>query len=190
MDTKKKPLIKATMVLATDIFGRIGKENDLIYKDKDDMKVFQSITKNSIIIVGRKTYESFPEKGLDSILSRNNSMIVLSRKSIPALRENIDICPNIGELDKLILEKSKREEKNSIVLAGGSLVYSSAFLQILNGSSVLDVNLEAYISVFKEPVKLEDENFTYISLASLGVESFFTRIELEEKENFILYKLT
>jgi len=39
----------------------IGKDNDLLYHIPGDMKFFRSKTKDNIIIVGRKTLESFPD---------------------------------------------------------------------------------------------------------------------------------
>ena len=36
----------------------IGNNNDLIYKIKEDLQRFKSITKNNVVIMGRNTFES------------------------------------------------------------------------------------------------------------------------------------
>ena len=55
----------------------IGAENDLLYHIPRDMKFFRGKTKDNIIIVGRKTLESFPNGA--PLKYRDN--IVLTRDS-------------------------------------------------------------------------------------------------------------
>lgn len=188
MEDNKKLNIKATMVLATDILGRIGYKNDLIYKDKEDMEIFKGVAKDSILIVGRKTYESFPKEGLRSILSRNNSMIVLSRSYLRGLEEGVVSCSSIDNLDSLIEETAKREGKNHIVLAGGSITYNPVFISLLSSSKKLDIKFEAYVSVFIDLVDVDPAESTFIDLAAIN--RLFPHANLVKRyENFNLYKL-
>ena len=41
--------------------GGIGKDNELVWKLSQDLKNFKSITKDGIVVMGRKTWESLPE---------------------------------------------------------------------------------------------------------------------------------
>ena len=42
--------------------GVIGKDNDLVWNLRDDMKFFMNTTKGHVVITGRRNYESIPEK--------------------------------------------------------------------------------------------------------------------------------
>ena len=42
----------------------IGKDNTIPWKIKEDLKRFQQLTTNHIVVMGRKTYESLPIKQL------------------------------------------------------------------------------------------------------------------------------
>ena len=40
----------------------IGKDNDLVFHIKEDMKFFRETTRNHTVIMGKKTWESLPGK--------------------------------------------------------------------------------------------------------------------------------
>ena len=52
-------MIKAIFSINTK--GFMGKNNNLIVKDKEDLGNFKKITENHTIVMGRKTFESFPK---------------------------------------------------------------------------------------------------------------------------------
>lgn len=54
-----KPII--TMIAATDGNLGLGKDNELVWHLPDDFKRFKRLTSGHNIIMGRKTFESFPE---------------------------------------------------------------------------------------------------------------------------------
>ncbi len=56
----------------------LGKDNKLLWNLKSDMKHFKDLTEGHVVIMGRKTYESLPEK-FKPLPNRIN--IVVSRKS-------------------------------------------------------------------------------------------------------------
>ncbi|MCH5204742.1 MAG: dihydrofolate reductase [Oscillospiraceae bacterium] len=68
-----------TLILVMDNDFAIGKNGGLLYSLPLDMKHFRATTKNSAVIMGRKTYESFPKRPLPEreniVLSRNSSEI-------------------------------------------------------------------------------------------------------------------
>ena len=54
--------MKLSVIVAYDKRnGGIGKDNELVWKLSRDLKNFKSITKNGIVVMGRKTWESLPE---------------------------------------------------------------------------------------------------------------------------------
>ena len=53
----------ACIVAVDENFG-IGSNNELLAHIPEDLKMFKSITENSTVIMGRKTYDSLPKKPL------------------------------------------------------------------------------------------------------------------------------
>ena len=53
-----------TMIVAVAENGAIGKDNKLLWHISGDLKRFKAITTGHSIIMGRKTYLSFPKRPL------------------------------------------------------------------------------------------------------------------------------
>lgn len=64
-----------TIIAAAGENNALGKDNDLVWHLPDDFKRFKQLTSGHPIIMGRKTFESFPG------LLPNRTHIILSRKS-------------------------------------------------------------------------------------------------------------
>jgi len=50
------------LIFAVDNNWNIGYDGDLLYKISEDLKRFRRLTEGNIIIMGRKTFESLPDK--------------------------------------------------------------------------------------------------------------------------------
>ena len=61
-----------TLIVATELNDYIGLENKLLWHLPDDLKFFKEKTKDHVIIMGRKTFESL---GLKTLPSRTNVVI-------------------------------------------------------------------------------------------------------------------
>ncbi|AEH01332.1 dihydrofolate reductase [Lacinutrix sp. 5H-3-7-4] len=72
--TTQIPHKNLTMIVAAGENNEIGKDNDLIWHLKDDLKRFKSLTSGHHIIMGRKTFESFPKP------LPNRTHVVISRQ--------------------------------------------------------------------------------------------------------------
>lgn len=66
------------MILCVDRGHGIGREGELLYHIKDDMKRFKELTKGKVVIMGHNTMESLPNKKLNDRMN-----IVLSNHEIP-----------------------------------------------------------------------------------------------------------
>ena len=86
----------------------IGKDNDLVFHIKEDMKFFRETTRNHTVIMGKKTWESLPGKLKD----RKN--LVISHTEVE------DADGTITNLDKYI-EENKETDEEIIVIGGGSI---------------------------------------------------------------------
>lgn len=87
----------------------LGKNDDLIFHIKEDMKYFKNTTTGHKVIMGRKTWESLPGKLKD----REN--IVASRKEIEGADQTIH------DLTKFLQENADTQEE--IFVIGGGMVY-------------------------------------------------------------------
>lgn len=82
----------ASFVYQDNLFY-IGKNNDLLFHIPEDLKRFYNLTKNKIVVMGMKTYESLPQKPL-----KNRINIVFTRNSI---LHNLPDNPNELEQNKV-----------------------------------------------------------------------------------------
>lgn len=65
---------KVTMIAAAGENNALGKDNDLVWHLPDDFKRFKALTTGHYIIMGRKTFESFPQP------LPNRTHVVLTRQ--------------------------------------------------------------------------------------------------------------
>ena len=80
----------------------IGKNNDLLWHISDDLKRFKKLTTGHCIVMGRKTYESFPKRPLPNrrniVITKNLNSSLEGCEVAHSLKEALDICPNDDEI--------------------------------------------------------------------------------------------
>jgi len=54
--------MRISIIVAVAKNGVIGRDNDLVWRLRDDMKFFSDTTRGHAVITGRKNYESIPER--------------------------------------------------------------------------------------------------------------------------------
>jgi dihydrofolate reductase len=54
--------MRISIIVAVANNGVIGRNNDLVWRLRDDMKFFSETTRGHAVLTGRKNYESIPEK--------------------------------------------------------------------------------------------------------------------------------
>lgn len=100
-----------TLILVMDNDCAIGKDGGLLCRLPEDMKHFRETTNGSCVVMGRKTYESFPKRPLPD---REN--VVLSRT-----QQNIEGAKVFADVESL-LEYVKGKEK--VYVIGGGEIYA------------------------------------------------------------------
>ena len=102
-------------IVAVDNNYAIGKNNDLLYSLKQDMKYFRETTLNKVVVMGDKTLLSFP----NSAPLKNRTNIVVS------------IDPNftvegaiVVHSFKELFEELKKYDTNDIFVIGGASIYN------------------------------------------------------------------
>lgn len=98
-------------IVAVDKEWGIGKDNGLLFRLPADMAFFKQNTLNTVVVMGRKTLQSFP--GSKPLKDRVN--IVLSKSGFTA--EGVTVVNSVSEL----LETLKKYEQQVFVIGGASI---------------------------------------------------------------------
>lgn len=101
------------MVAAAGENNELGKNNQLIWHLPDDFKRFKKITSHHHIIMGRKTFESFPKP-----LPNRTHVVITRQKDYPD-----DNCIPVSSLEQAI-DKCPKDQENFII--GGGEIYKMA----------------------------------------------------------------
>jgi len=125
--------MKVLIIAAIGLNNEIGRHNDLMWHLGEDMRFFKEQTNRHYIIMGRKNFESIPEK-YRPLPNRIN--VIISRDP-DYLFEECYTCSNLD--DALDLARGNGEEK--VYIIGGGQIYKLA----------LDANLvdEMYLTHVK-----------------------------------------
>jgi dihydrofolate reductase len=86
-----------TIIAAAGLDNELGKDNQIIWHLPDDFKRFKALTTGHYIIMGRKTFESFPKplpNRTHVIITRNlNYQAPEGCLVVTSLEKAIDVCP-------------------------------------------------------------------------------------------------
>jgi dihydrofolate reductase len=102
------------MIVAADRHWGIGQNNKLLVSIPADMKFFREMTTGKVVVMGRKTLESFPN-GLP-LMNRTN--VILTRNQNYRVRNGC-ICHSLEET----LETLKQYLDEDIYVIGGEEIY-------------------------------------------------------------------
>lgn len=102
------------LIAAVDKNWAIGKNGACLVSIPEDMKLFRSETTGKVVVMGRKTLESFP--GGSPLKNRTNIVIT---QNPDYTREGVTVCRSVEET----LEELKKYEDEDIFIIGGETVY-------------------------------------------------------------------
>lgn len=114
--SKKKATNNITIIVAAAENDAIGKNNALIWHLSDDLKRFKNLTSGHHIIMGRKTFESFPKP------LPNRTHIVISRNPNYQVPEGVIL---VNSLEKAI---NTCKGDNQPFIIGGGEIYQQALI--------------------------------------------------------------
>ena len=108
--TEVKKNTELTLIVAAGENNAIGKDNQLIWHLSDDLKRFKKLTSGHCIIMGRKTFESFPKP------LPNRTHIVITNQ------ENYKVPPDVIVVNSIedALDAA-RNDKQPFVIGGGEI---------------------------------------------------------------------
>lgn len=101
-------------IVVTDENWGIGKDGKLLTRLPGDMKFFRETTKGNIVVMGRKTLESFPDG--KPLKNRVNVVLTSDNSYAP---EGVAVCKSIKEA----LEYLKAVPSESVFIIGGQSIY-------------------------------------------------------------------
>ena len=109
-----------SLIVAIAENGEIGKDNQLLWRIRDDLKLFKATTKGHVVIHGRKSFESIGKP------LPNRSNIIITR--------NTEYEPNgaflTHSLDEALSLADKLEQNNEIFILGGAEIYRQSLPKI------------------------------------------------------------
>jgi dihydrofolate reductase len=107
-----------SLIVAMDSNRGIGKNNDLMWHLPVDMNFFKETTKNQIVVMGRKNYDSIPEKYRP--LPNRLNVILTRNKDFKA--ENCLVFNSLNEC----LDYFRNDEDRKVFIIGGGEIYKMA----------------------------------------------------------------
>lgn len=103
------------MIVAVDSNWAIGSKNDLLIRIPADHKFFREETTGKVVVLGRKTLETFP----GGLPLKNRTNIILSKDKEYQVKDAI-VVHSIEEL----LEELKQYDTKEVYIIGGESVYT------------------------------------------------------------------
>lgn len=102
------------IIAAVDRNWAIGNKNSLLVKIPRDQKLFREMTEQKVVVMGRKTLESLPQK---QPLKNRTNIILSSDKNYTV--KGAAVVHSVEEL----FEELKKYQSDDIFVAGGETVY-------------------------------------------------------------------
>jgi dihydrofolate reductase len=138
----------------------IGKNNQLVWDIKDDMKHFMDTTKNHICVMGRNTYFSIPQKNRP--LKNRINIVLTSNPDVYKFEcignDNLVFC-TYNNLDKVL--KTFRKFSDTCFIIGGESVYNE-FLDKVDGIFITriekDYDCDSFFPTFEDKFALVEKS--------------------------------
>jgi dihydrofolate reductase len=105
-----------TIIAAAGENNSLGKDNDLVWHLPDDFKRFKELTSGNHILMGRKTFETFPKP------LPNRTHLIITRQNDYSVPEKCFIFDSIQSSLDEVLEHSD----NNIWIIGGGEIYKQS----------------------------------------------------------------
>jgi len=148
------------IIVAVDSNWGIGNKGNLLFWIPEDMKLFKQITLGKVVVMGRETFESLPNK--EPLKDRVN--IVLS-KNISFFNDKINICRSLNEL---FIELDKYDSDDVFIIGGESIYFQ-----------LLDFCNEAYVTKIEKECVDVDKYFV-----DLDEYEKWRMVSISENKNF------
>ena len=155
------------LIVAFNHNNVIGNNNKIPWYIPEDLKLFQKITKNHIIVMGRKTFESLPNGPL-----KNRINVVITNQTELYDKNNETLIYTNFENSFALLERLQKETQKEVFIIGGNTIYKEYFeyctkfhISFINNTQSGDTTFPYNIQYFQDHYTLvtkdEKTDFTY-----------------------------
>jgi dihydrofolate reductase len=107
-------MTKVSLIVAMDRNRGIGRDNDLMWHLPNDMRFFKETTENQIVVMGRKNYDSIPEKYRP--LPNRENVILTKNTSFEASN-----CSVFHSLDAALSAYQSDKNRKFFIIGGGQI---------------------------------------------------------------------
>lgn len=118
------------LIVAVDNNWAIGKDNNLLTTIPEDLRFFREMTTNNVIVMGRKTLESFPKA---KPLANRTNIVITNNPNYKA--KGVTLVYSIDEA----MEEIKKYPAEEVFIIGGQTIYEQ-FLDYCHVAHVTKIN--------------------------------------------------
>ena len=111
--------MKVSLIAAIAENNAIGKDNDLLWHLPADFKHFKNTTSGHFILMGRKTFESFPKP------LPNRTHLIITRNNNYTVPDNCFVFTSIESA----LSFAKNQKQEAVYVLGGGEIYKQTINQ-------------------------------------------------------------
>ena len=124
-----------SLIVAVSENGVIGKNNDLIWYLPRDLNYFKRVTEGHIVIMGRKNYESIPEKYRP--LPKRTNVIVTRQQAYQA-----PDCKLVSSVEEGLDLARELQEKSPFIIGGGQIYQYALDQDLIDTLYITEVHHE------------------------------------------------
>lgn len=151
------------IIVAVDNNWAIGNNNELLVRIPNDQKQFREETTGKVVVLGRKTLETFPQ----GLPLKNRTNIILSKDPSYQVKDAI-VVHSVEEL----LEELKKYDDEDIYIIGGESIYRQ-MLPYCNVAHVTKIDHEYQADTFfpnldedeEWEITADSDELTYFDIA-------------------------
>lgn len=164
------------VAIQRETFG-LGKDGGMAWHLPEDLKHFKNTTKNHIVVMGRKTFESLPNGALPNriniVVTRNQIYRASGAEVFNDVKTAIDYASAVGN-----------SQGKNVYIIGGAEIYK-ATAQMVDEKIITLVNNDIECDTFLDKTYLDDIA-TYLSCVPLSNDGIIYHVTCTPKEEEIV----
>ena len=144
-------MIKVSLIVAMDRNRGIGRDNDLMWHLPNDMRFFKETTENQIVVMGRKNYDSIPEKYRP--LPNRENVILTKNTAFEASN-----CSVFNSLDAALTAYESDKNRKLFIIGGGQIYKLALDANILEEMFITHIDGDYEADTFFPDFNESDRN--------------------------------
>lgn len=125
--------MKVALIVAMDNERGIGKNNDLMWHLPADMKFFRETTTGHIVVMGRKNYDSIPER-FRPLPNRENAVLTRNTDFVA------EGCVVFHSLEACLKHYAEETDRTVFIIGGGQIYAEALAMDAIDEMYITHVN--------------------------------------------------